>query len=1149
MRPIKLSLENFGPYREKTEVDFSRLGRFFLVSGKTGSGKSSLFDAMTYALYGKAPGARSGKESSLVSDFAQPGDKPTVVFEFSLSGVRYRAARVAPHTRPKRGGGLRNVPSEAALQVGVRGPEGEDEWKPLTSGVDLTNRKVESLIGLTADEFSRIILLPQGQFQEFLEMTSTQRSAVLEKLFPVEIHGLVADAAQERAKAAQADAEALRREFGRLSEEAGQDPEERLGRLSLELEEREGKIRSLVDAIAGLEADRGRKMDQLARAERARAAARKALELEARADEEAARARRVSGARAALSAAPALEALEIAQTAAEKGAARALALENRLRAMEARRSGIDLDRHILSETERKIEDAAREIGKLEAAMPAWDRRRKAAAELEAARNLVSSLESGFAAEEKKAADLVGRLSQTKPSLGEENAARSRAEKARNLLLGIGELRALCLEWAESLKRLGKTEAALGERAARAAGLREKLDSASVRLEEEEGLCERSRAAMLAAGLAPGMPCPVCGSTEHPRPASFEGEFPSEDALKKSRAAVRDLSNRLADEEGQLGRDRSDIEELSASAAASGEKVVRRSETLLADPAYPLMKEETAAPAGIFIPECGSQADQALSAAVQVFSAASGWAESLEASLAAIERRKLAAESIEKELSSRKAGLDAGRSRLEAARNSAGAALAGFEEAERASGSTDPAPVKNALAAERDTLIVEKTGLERRIHEWDAGIAECAAAHRAMETEIDSLFGVLLNRLESGIGALRDNGFMGSDPGSAEFADIVPNVSAGFIIDPWGWLEKLEAGARVCADNDEGADDDAGAAAGGGAGNVQGSLEADAVPFSWSLRRKASGLSAGIQSLPYNRKETTEAIGRVFRMRLSPADCRKEESLLERLRNDRATARAEAEALSADLLPEGSDDNGIALLDERLSAARGELSGARKEEGEKRIEKARLAETIARQERSLGELKELSGKSAALQGLAALLRGDASPQKLPFKHYVLAMYFGIVVNRASIHLSNMSDGRYYLQIDREKSSGNGRAGLDLEVLDTWTGAFRSTWTLSGGERFLCSISLALGLADSIRERRGGVSLDSIFIDEGFGSLDEESLDRAMAVLDRIRGGRTIGVVSHVQELKSRIPCRIEVEKTPSGSRLASVTLSEWPAAPQ
>ena len=181
-------------------------------------------------------------------------------------------------------------------------------------------------------------------------------------------------------------------------------------------------------------------------------------------------------------------------------------------------------------------------------------------------------------------------------------------------------------------------------------------------------------------------------------------------------------------------------------------------------------------------------------------------------------------------------------------------------------------------------------------------------------------------------------------------------------------------------------------------------------------------------------------------------------------------------------------------------------------------------------------RALDAEAGTMLDLARLLKGDIKGRHLPFKNFALAMYFRQVVAHASTRLTEMSDGRYALKADEGQSSGRGRIGLGISVLDSYTGLARPTQTLSGGERFLASVSLALGLADTIRMRAGGVSLEAVFIDEGCGSLDDSSLDRAITVLDRIRGDRTIGIVSHVAELRSRIASRIEVSKGASGSSL-------------
>jgi exonuclease SbcC len=149
--------------------------------------------------------------------------------------------------------------------------------------------------------------------------------------------------------------------------------------------------------------------------------------------------------------------------------------------------------------------------------------------------------------------------------------------------------------------------------------------------------------------------------------------------------------------------------------------------------------------------------------------------------------------------------------------------------------------------------------------------------------------------------------------------------------------------------------------------------------------------------------------------------------------------------------------------------------------------------------------------------------------------VLRQWFEQVVAAANLRLAGMSSGRFELVRVDEGASRTERSGLTLQVLDRHTGEHRNPRSLSGGETFYTSLALALGLADVVRAEAGGVDLDTLFIDEGFGSLDADTLDQVMAVIDELRDrGRSVGIVSHVHELKSRIAERIEVRRLPDGS---------------
>ncbi|MCI8350345.1 MAG: SMC family ATPase [Oscillospiraceae bacterium] len=183
-----------------------------------------------------------------------------------------------------------------------------------------------------------------------------------------------------------------------------------------------------------------------------------------------------------------------------------------------------------------------------------------------------------------------------------------------------------------------------------------------------------------------------------------------------------------------------------------------------------------------------------------------------------------------------------------------------------------------------------------------------------------------------------------------------------------------------------------------------------------------------------------------------------------------------------------------------------------------------------------QLAKLEQESLLTDKLAKLAKGD-NGKRLSFERYVLSAYFEDIIAAANLRLEKMTDGRYRLSRREEKNKGLRASGLDFEVIDAFTGRQRPITTLSGGESFKASLSLALGLADIIRAYSGGVELDTVFIDEGFGTLDSESLDAAANTLMALRqDGRMIGIISHVSELKERIHAKVQVSSGSSGSTI-------------
>ncbi|QXE38009.1 SMC family ATPase [Streptomyces sp. GMY02] len=202
--------------------------------------------------------------------------------------------------------------------------------------------------------------------------------------------------------------------------------------------------------------------------------------------------------------------------------------------------------------------------------------------------------------------------------------------------------------------------------------------------------------------------------------------------------------------------------------------------------------------------------------------------------------------------------------------------------------------------------------------------------------------------------------------------------------------------------------------------------------------------------------------------------------------------------------------------------------------DRRAELVRLSRHAEAEVRGLGPVREEYDRVARLAGLTAGTSAD-NTRKMRLESYVLAARLEQVAAAASARLQRMSSGRYALVHSDARTGGQRRSGLGLQVIDAWTGSARDTATLSGGETFFASLALALGLADVVTDEAGGVRLDTLFIDEGFGSLDDQTLDEVLDVLDGLRErDRSVGIVSHVADLRRRIPAQLEIVKERHGS---------------
>jgi exonuclease SbcC len=234
---------------------------------------------------------------------------------------------------------------------------------------------------------------------------------------------------------------------------------------------------------------------------------------------------------------------------------------------------------------------------------------------------------------------------------------------------------------------------------------------------------------------------------------------------------------------------------------------------------------------------------------------------------------------------------------------------------------------------------------------------------------------------------------------------------------------------------------------------------------------------------------------------------------------------------------------LAAIEATLAAAESSYTAVTSALDRARQRSARLAELRVELTARVAAWRPAAERHTVAARLAGLASGQSGANRLSMRlsAYVLAARLEQVVAAANERLARMSAGRYALVHTIDKAAGDrrgGSGGLGLRVVDSWTGQERDPMTLSGGESFVTSLSLALGLADVVTAEAGGIEIGTLFVDEGFGSLDDETLDEVMDVLDGLRdGGRAVGIVSHVAELRSRIPAQLHVRKTRTGSHLA------------
>lgn len=1078
-----LEFEAFMAYPKRQEINFDALNNagVFLLNGPTGAGKTTILDAICYALYGETSSDR--ESAKLHSTYAaHSGTKPRVLLDVTLHGKRLRIDRTPaynkPITRGARKGQMREESAKATLAELAPGADPADEkaWTPISSSVAEVNRTIAERTHLTKEQFLKVVLLPQGQFAQFLKSKPKERKELLKKMFPVEHYEQLFAALTEEAKTAQQEVaqdentqrgylERARAEMLALqslldavdsdAEEAAEAGEETSEHLTAENVTAENVTAETLDAWVACGVERARETsarekqeqqrltDEADRntrllAERAQLQAdwreyeqlcERRTRLTVRADEHKAQREELAQARAAapLHAQYAQVHAESQALAArqQEQAACASALDETGRALLAALRDEETSAEVIFPEETTFAalpdfEPAEQETQLEALLDTLRALQKKDAQLtdeEAAAAALlkqaNALEQDRARAEKRLSDLTAQAEQ----LAEELAGYSTADEERTLAAHL------------------VTEAQQKHDAAQQ--MQQKLDAASAAVAAAQKQSKRTATAE--------------------QKAQEKWQASAQQAL----AATEEFKNlqvlRLAQASSLLARELKDgepcavcgsVEHPAPARIAEGEQLVERADLDAAKE-----REDKAH-------------KQARTHELAKDRATKAHQEASEALAAARTQYETLAAQGECDVEQTAAQLQEAQTRLAQAQSRVTARDGVLAKVER---------VRSEQQKAQEALrTIESAAVEAQTRHRDAA-ARCEAAA----------------------------------------AELAPARAAV------GFSQRVEAveGYRVAHQR-----------------------LARAVLLLGQVReRHALAAAAAQRLLAESSFESAELIHAAVR---TPE------------RVDALEQAVAAYELEHARLLEGFGREAIVAVAARAAAgeqAPDDLQGVREQVEQLRAAAHRLTLREGERESMLRSLHVLRGEYAAfraqtaqrydraqmLANLAAAARGDTLggyEHQVDLVSYVLGAEFERILHSASLHLDRMSEGRYGMVFSNHRAKGSrSGGGLNLEITDTWTGEPREASSLSGGESFLASLSLALGLAEVVQANNGGIELDTLFIDEGFGTLDAETLDMVMGTIESLRdSGRTIGLISHVEEMKNRIPAQIVVEKGQNGS---------------
>ena len=1015
MKPLKLTLQAFGPFAGCELIDFTQLGQnpLFLINGPTGAGKSSILDAICFALYGQTTGAERDA-TQMRCDHAGAATLTEVSLDFLLGSKAYRIRRVPQQERAKKSGeGTTSQTPEAQLWL----LDGSAEGRLLVSkSVTEANGQIKTLIGLDVEQFRQVMVLPQGKFRELLMADSKEREKIFGQLFQTDIYRRIEDKLKGKASGIKREMEAHNNIIKGILEPTDANSE---ADINQELEDLQPQIDSATHNKTA--ADKKLKL--------AISHKEKALDIKKRFSELALQ-------RTALTSLNDQQLLMTSQAKRLQQAQQAQSIrhhfdnqtthQTQLKQLEQQ---LEQSRQQLAQAKDAHQNALQESVNAKQALEGLDKLKQQQHDLQRSQqqltHLVNAQANKQAAEKKSQASSQALEDKAQHYKNLQAEQRTIQAKVTALEVALEALPTLQTKL-ENLKHKQPLRKDLESLRQTAGQLASQLRQAEQKQKQQQTQHEQARdnanrlelqwhtgqAALLAQELQQGVPCPVCGSAEHPKPARPQegGPLISKEQVDQARSAQQHAYEVLTADNDKLQQVRNQ-KELNTKEGKQLKATLSEYAQISVDAMAAELK----------------QAHQQVQSLLQQQR----------------ERKTLNARmgEIEQELALTQTAITQGEAIAKTDHQQFTKAAAEVEQLE----TQIPENYRQA-----DALALQLTKLAEQIQTMTTRADTAEQRLNACQSALDRADSTLLAQTQQ----LQDN------------------------------QTKLQAATAT-----------------------------------WQQALAASDFA---DEQAFNHAQLSDAEQQTLQGEI--------DAFKSQLNSTRAvTAQMEQELAEQQLPDMPALEVALAEATEQFKQADSVLQAL--------TERFNLLKNVQDRLQKARDKNTLLDQQYAVIGTLSDVANGQTGDKISLNRFVLSVLLDDVLIQASQRLHIMSKGRYRLIRKEDRAKGNKASGLELEVEDGNTGKTRAVETLSGGESFMAALSLALGLSDVVQSYAGGITLDALFIDEGFGSLDAESLDAAIRVLiDLQQTGRMIGIISHVSELKEQMALRLDVMSDASGSRV-------------